>query len=37
MSGTDGSLRKSKRQHIPNPMYSAGINELKMVTYASEF
>jgi hypothetical protein len=33
MSGTEGSLRKSKRQHVPNPIYSAGINELKMVKF----
>ena len=37
MSRNDECLRKSKRQHIPNPIYSAGINELKMAWYQINF
>ena len=31
MSNNEGSIRKSKRQPVPNPIYSQGINELKKV------
>ena len=31
----EGNLRKSKRQPVPNPIYSQGINELKKVMRGS--
>ena len=33
MSNNESSVRKSKRQPVPNPIYSQGISELKKVKF----